>query len=214
MKRLFTLLLAATLAASMASAQQTDIRKAAGRYKGVTALTTQVTQTTHNAALTEDAVTSGHFYYKDSEGVSMVFKETGEMLIATDNTFTMVKDGKEHVAKASGKGDNPFEVLRDVFRNLLSGNDNASLTDMADVNIDTQGNTCTLTITPATTDAKMKRRMMYTSCVAAIDLKSSELRSLRIYQRGENYTQYDFSKYEFNTSVDSGVFDAGTVTRQ
>ena len=52
---------------------------------------------------------------------------------------------------------------------------------------------------------------MFTSCVAVIDLKAAELRSLRINEQGENYTQYDFSNYVFDAEVSSSVFDIQTV---
>ncbi len=211
MKRIFTLFLTAILVFAGASAQQTDISKAVKKYKSANTLTTRVKQTRHNAALTKDAVSEGSFYYKKPNSVSMVFKEAKEMLLATGDTYTMVKSGKQHVAKADGKGDNPFEVLGDVLRNLLSGEANSKLTNMADVKQKTQGNTCTITITPTVTDAKLKRKMMYSSCILTIDLKAGEVRSLRINEKGENYTLYDFSNYVFNGDINSKVFDPKIV---
>lgn len=193
------------------SAQQEELRKVAERYKTVNTLITDVTQTRHNVALTKDIVTKGHFYYKGPNCQSMVFKSSREMLLAKDNTFVMVKDGKQHTTKAKGLGNNPFETLRDVFRNLLSTNDNAALTDAADVKFTKQGNTCTITITPIVTTSKAKRRMMFTSCVATIDLTAGELRSLRINEPSGNYTQYDLSNYVFNSEVSNSVFDTQMV---
>ena len=161
--------------------------------------------------MTKDVVTDGHFYYKKPNNLSMVFKESGEMLIAVGSTFVMVKDGKQHVAKAKRKGNNPFEILQDVFRNLLSADDDVQLTDMADVKLETQGNTCTITIMPTAIGVKAKRRSMFTSCIVTIDLKTAELRSLRINEQGENYTQYDFSNYVFDAEISSNVFDTRTV---
>lgn len=211
MKRLFTLFITALLVCTGLSAQRADIRKAAERYMKANTLITNVKQIKHNAALTKDVVTDGHFYYKKPNNQSMVFKESGEMLIAVGNTFVMVKDGKQHVAKAKGKGNNPFEILQDVFRNLLSADDDARLTDMADVKLEAQGNTCTLTVTPTVTGAKAKRRSMFTSCIVTIDLKTAEVRSLRINEQGENHTQYDFSNYVFDAEISNSVFDPQTV---
>lgn len=208
MKRLFTLFFVVMLVCIGASAQRADIRKAVERYKNANTLTANVTQTKHNVALTKDAVTKGYFYYQKPSNLSMVFKDSKEKLIATGNNFIMIKNGKQHVAKAKGKGNNPFETLREVFRNLLSSNDNAKLTDMADVNMKKQGNTCTITITPTVTDAKAKRRMMFTSCVVTIDLKAGEIRRLRINEKRGNYTQYDFSNYVFNAKLNSNAFKA------
>ncbi len=211
MKRFFTLFLAVVLISMGVSAQQTDIQKAAKRYKAANTLTADVTLTRHNAALTKDAVSEGHFYYKKPSSLSMVFKTSKEMLLAMGDTYTMVKGGKQSTTKADGKGNNPFEALSDVFRNLLSSDDYTHLTDMADVNMKTQGNTCTITITPNVTDPKLKRKMMYSSCAVTIDLKAGELRTLRINERGENFSQYDFSNYVFDGKVDNGVFDAKIV---
>jgi outer membrane lipoprotein-sorting protein len=132
------------------------------------------------------------------------------MLIAKDNTFTMVKDGRQRVAKAQGKGNNPFETLRDVFTSLLT-TDNATLTDVADVAFSKQGQVVTMTLTPKATDAKAKRRMMFSECVVTFNLKSAELTRLVIHEPSGNYTQYDFSNYVFNAEVNSGMFDPKTV---
>ncbi len=209
MKRLFTLLAFFLAVFTAARAQQADIGKAAKRYKAASTLVTAVKQTRHNAALTKDVVTTGHFYYKKPNSLSMVFEDSKEMLLAVNNTFVMVRDGKQHVAKTGGG--NPYEILQDVFRNLLSSGDGSKLTDMADVKTKSQGNVYTITITPAAADAKAKRRTMFTSCTVTVDLKAGELRSVRINERGENYTQYDFSDYSFNAEIKSGAFEAGTV---
>ena len=70
-----------------------------------------------------------------------------------------------------------------------------------------QGNSCTITIFPKVKNIKSKRRMMYTSCIVIVDLKAAELRSVRSYERGENYTQYDFSNYIINAEIDTNAFD-------
>jgi outer membrane lipoprotein-sorting protein len=210
MKKIFTLFVALTLICLGAQAQQADVRKAAERYKNCKTLVTDVTQTRHNVAVTKDAVSKGHFYYRQPNSESMVFPEAKEMLIAKDNTFTMVKDGRQRVAKAQGKGNNPFETLRDVFTSLLT-TDNTTLTDVADVAFSKQGQVVTMTLTPKTTDAKAKRRMMFSECVVTFNLKSAELTRLVIHEPSGNYTQYDFSNYVFNAEVNSGMFDPQTV---
>lgn len=212
MRRLFFLFITTVFLCAGVSAQRTDLRKVAERYKTVKTLTAHVTQVRHNAALTEDFVEEGYFYYKEPDKQSMIFKKAGEMLLATGDSFVMVKNGRQHVAKAKGKGDNPFEVLQDVFRNLLLADNRAVLTDMADVKLEKRGNICTITITPHVgANSKAKRRMIFTSCVATVDLVAAELRSLRINERGMNYTQYEFSNYVLDAEVGSSVFDVSTV---
>lgn len=210
MKKIFILWMVLVTMVAGVQAQQADVRKAAERYKNCKTLVTDVTQTRHNVAVTKDVVSKGHFYFKSPNQESMVFTDAKEMLIADANTFTMVKDGRQRVAKAQGKGNNPFETLRDVFTSLLTTQDE-SLTDAADVEFGKQGQLVTLTLTPKTTDAKAKRRMMFTKCVATFNLKSAELTRLVIHEPSGNYTQYDFSNYVFNGEVNSKVFDPKTV---
>ncbi|MCD8298098.1 MAG: outer membrane lipoprotein carrier protein LolA, partial [Prevotella sp.] len=76
MKRIFTLFLIAVLVCTGISAQQTDISKAAKKYKSANTLTARVKQTRHNAAITKDALSDGYFYYKKPNSVSMVFKDS------------------------------------------------------------------------------------------------------------------------------------------
>lgn len=210
MKRLFTLSLAAVIACTAAFAQRADIRKAAQRYNNVASLTANVSMTRHNAAITQDATAEGTLYYKRPDTESMVFKKQKEMLLATGSKYTMVRNGKQRTAKP-GSG-NPFEVIKEVFTGILSADDNAPLSKTADVKMARHGNTCTVTITPkATKNGKKARRQMYTSCVATIDLKAAELRSLRINERAGNYTLYTFAAYKLNAKVDDAMFSVKAV---
>lgn len=188
-------------------AQQAELKKAAvSRYKNATTVTAHVTMTRHNAALTQDAVTKGYFYYKSPNTESMVFKTTKDMLLADGTTYTMVRSGKKRSIKANNTGNNPFEVLRDLLTHLFTADANAKLTSMATVQMKKQGNTCTVTVTPSTTDKKALRRFMYTSCVMTIDMKAAEIRTLRINEKAGNYTQYDFSNYAINATLPSTAF--------
>lgn len=210
MKRLFTLSLAVVIACTTAFAQRADIKKAAQRYKNVASLTASVSMTRHNAAITQDTKAEGTLYYKKPDTESMVFKKQKEMLLASGTKYVMVKNGKQRTAKP-GSG-NPFEVIKEVFGNIISADDNATLSKTADVKMARHGNTCTVTITPkAAKNGKKTRRQMYTSCVATIDLKAGELRSLRINERAGNYTQYDFSAYKLNAKVDDTAFSVKAV---
>ncbi|EJW97292.1 outer membrane lipoprotein carrier protein LolA [gut metagenome] len=193
------------------SAQETALRQFARQYETAHSMKANVVQTHHNVAFTKDRVTNGHFYYKRPDRYSMLFRESGEMLIASDNQFIKVWNGKQHVAKGKGKGYNPFEIIQEVFRNLLSREGDAPLSDKADVKLEVKDAVCTITIRPAVTNPKEKRRLMFTSCLVSVDLKASELRSLRINERGENYTQYDFSHYVWDVQFGDDVFDAQTM---
>lgn len=210
MKRLFIMLGALLVACADLSAQKAEIREAAKRYENVNTLITAVTQTRHSTIIAEDAVAEGHFYYLKPDCMSMVFKDSGEQFYAVGNTYVMVKDGKSHTAKGKGRGDNPFETLKLVFTDLLSGKDDPELSRIAEVDLEKQGDICTVTIVPVAENAKARRRMMYTSCVATIDLKAAELRRVHISEKDGNYTQYDFSNYLPGAEISYDVFSPKT----
>ncbi|WP_418697818.1 LolA family protein [Bacteroides sp.] len=206
MKKLFILFITALFSCVPLLAQDAGMQKAVDRYKNMNTLTATVIQTKHNAAVTQDVASRGYFYFKKPARMCMTFNEGSETLLMDDNTFTMVTDGKKSVAK--GKGNNQFESLLAVFKNITAGEDAAvDLSDMADVEMTKHDNICTLTVIPIVSDEKAKRKMMFTSFVLTIDLKSSELKSLRMNEKGKNYTQYDFSNYVFNGTVSDSVFN-------
>lgn len=211
MKRILTTLFAVVLLCATATAQRAEIQKAAQRYRNVNTVTATVTQTRHNAAVTKDAVATGKFYFKRPEKHSMVFSKTKEMLLFDGTSYIMARNGKQRKAKASVKGANPFEVLKEVFGNLISGSSTTQLSKCADVKLTRQGNIGTITITPNITDSKAKRRLMYTSCVVTVDIKAAEVRRVLINERGKNYTRYDFSDFHLNGEVSNNVFNVKTA---
>ena len=160
-------------------AQKAEIQQAVERYKNMNTLTAAVTWTRHNAAVTQDVVTQGYFYFKPPGRMCMTFNDGKDMLLMDGSTFAMVTDGKKSVAK--GEGSNQFESLLAVFKSLVSGGDaDVDLSELADVDITKRDNICTLTIIPLVPDEKAKRKQMFTSFVLTLDLKLSELKSLRM----------------------------------
>ena len=53
---------------------------------------------------------------------------------------------------------------------------------------------------------KEKRRLMFTSFVLTLDNATGRLLSLRMNERGENYTQYDLSSHQPGAAVGDAVF--------
>ena len=206
MKRLFVTLGTLFIVCMGVSAQKADIREAARRYENMKTLITAVTQTRHSTIVAEDVVAKGHFYFREPDYMCMIFKEPDEQFYAVNNMYVMVKDGKSRTAKGRGKGNNPFETLKLVFRDLLSDKDDPELPRIARVDMDKRGDICTVSIVPVVEDTKARHRMMFTSCTATIDLKAAELRSVRINEKDGNYTQYDFSDYIPGAEVSYDIF--------
>ena len=188
------------------SAQEIDFNSALERYKSMKTLKATVVRTKHNVAIADDVVTKGNFYFKQPSKACLTFDNGKDMLVMNGSTFSMVSDGKK--SSAQGQGNSQYEAFQTVFKGLLSGEEtDVNINDLADVDITKEGNICTLTVTPIVEDAKERRKMMFSSFVLVIDLKSSELKSLRMNERGENYTQYDFSQYVFDGEVSDSVFN-------
>ena len=206
MKKIYTLFITLILICAPLRAQQTEVRNIMERYKGIHTLTAAVTQTQHSAAVAADRTARGHFYFKQPARMCITLDEGREILLKDGNIFTRVADGKKSVAR--GRGANPFETIQIVIETLTSDTapDNA-LAEVADVKMTRNGNLCVFTITPTASDAKSRRRMMFTSFVLTVDLHSRELRSMLLNGKGENYTQYDFSDYAFDAAVSDSVFN-------
>lgn len=195
------------LACLTVSAQQSELCKAvASHFQGLNSFTATVKLTRHNAAVTNDNVTKGTYYWKRPNQQSMVFPDTKEMLLASSTAYTMVKGGKQRTVKAKAMGNNPFEILTDIFTHMASG-DTKTLTTQANVSVAKQGASYLLTVTPKAMDAKAKRRLMFTSFTVLID-NAGNVTRLHINERGGNYSQYDFSACQPNVSINSKMFTA------
>ncbi len=207
MKRTIITFFILLLACITVSAQQEELgRTVASHFQGLNSFTATVKLTRHNAAVTNDNVTKGNFYWKRPDQQSMVFPDTKEMLLASGTAYTMVKNGKQRTVKAKSMGNNPFEILTDIFTHMASGN-SKTLTNQANVTVTKQGASYLLKVTPKTTDAKAKRRLMFTSFTVLID-NAGNVTRLHINERGGNYSQYDFSGYQLNTNINSKMFTA------
>ena len=202
MRKLIVLLL--TLLPCLAlPAQEADIRRLAEHYADVQTLSATVVRTRHNAVLTQDEVTRGHFYLKKPGKMCLSFGDNKDMLLMDAGVFTLVQDGRQSVAK--GRNGRVMGALGTVLRGLFA--DGAYTPDeAATVAVEQQGNRCILTVTPVLKNAKEKRRLMFTSFVLTLDNATGRLQSLRMNERGENYTQYDLSGHQPGADVGDSVF--------
>jgi len=194
MRKLFTLLIIILFPSAFLFAQE------------IRTLTATVTRTKHNAAVTEDLVTKGKFYFSNPGKICMIFDEEKEKLLMDGNNFILINDGKSSVAK--GKEASHLALLQSVLQSILTGGDGIVDTLRAEnMEITKQDNI--VRIAPATDNAKAKRRMMFTSFTLTIDPMTSRLKSLYMHEKGENYTRYDLSGYKLNDIVDDNLFNSG-----
>ena len=181
------------------------MQRAMERFKDMTSLTADVTQTKHNSMVTNDIVSKGNFYFKKPNKMCMSFNNGKDMMLMDGENFTMVKDGVRNTA--NGGGNDQLQALKTIIKNFSAGQESdIDLSEIADIDMEKKGNLMVMTITPIVTDAKAKRRQMFSSFVVTIDQKAGELKSLRMNEKGKNYTQYDFSNFKLNAPVNDSVF--------
>ncbi len=202
MKKLIVLLLV-LLPCLALTAQEADIRRLAEHYADVQTLSATVTRTRHNVLLAQDEVTRGHFFLKKPGKMCLSFDDNKDMLLMESGTFTLVEQGRRTVAK--GRNGQVLGALGSVLRGLFA--DGSYVPDeAATVTVEQSGNRCILTVTPLLKNAKEKRRLMFTSFVLTLDNASGRLLSLRMNERGENYTQYDLTGHQPGAAVSDIVF--------
>ena len=215
MKKILTVLFGLVLAASPLSsgltsvqAQDADImQKAQERFKNMETLEADVVMTKHNTMVTKDVTSKGKFYFKKPSKMTMSFNDGADMLLMDGQTFTMVKDGKKQTM--SGNGNSQLAALKTLLQNFSAGQESeVDLSDIADVDMERNGDLVVITVTPIVTDAKQKRKMMFTSFVVTVNTKKSELKTVRMNEKGENYTEYEFSNFKVNGNVPDAVFVA------
>jgi len=174
-------------------AQNADLQKAVAKYKKVTTVTAAATKTSHKDAIAKDVVTKGTLTMKKPADVTVSIDGGKDQLIMHGSEFTMVVKGKSH--KTSSQKNPQFATFQAVFEYILKGGD-SDLSKLNDLAISKQGNNIILTITPMADSKKAQRRMLFSSFVLTIDKNTSELKALRMNERG-GYTEYTFTGHQF-----------------
>ena len=176
------------------NAQNADLQKAVARYKKVSAVTAAATKTSHKDAIAKDVVTKGTLTMKKPSEVGIVIDGGQDQLLMKGSEFTMVVKGKSH--KTSSQKNPQFATFQAVFEYILKGGE-GDLSRLNDLTVTKQGSQLVLTISPQTDSKKAQRRMLFSSFVLTIDKNTSELKTLRMNERG-GYTEYTFTGHKFN----------------
>ena len=194
MKRLLISLTLMICQLTFCLAQNTDLQKAVAKYKKATTVTAAVTKTSHKDAIAKDVVTKGMLTMKKPAEVGIVIDGGKDQLLMKGSDFTMVVKGKSH--KTSSLTNPQFATFQAVFEYILKGGE-GDLSKLSDLAMTKQGSSIVLTITPKADSKKAQRRMLFSSFVLTIDKNTSELKTLRMNERG-GYTEYTFTGYKFN----------------
>lgn len=197
MKKLFVTLTLA-LACAVSFAQNADFTKAVAKYKNVSSLTATATRTVHKTAVAKDKVVAGNLYVS-GKGTKVLIANGKDALLMNGTKFTMKKGPLK--AKTDSEQDARYKTFHDVLQSIFSGG-SIDISKHADTKISKSGSNVIVTITPAET----KKKQMFSSYILTIDGKAQELRSIRMMQKGGNYTEYTFSGYKLGATVDEKLF--------
>lgn len=200
---IFTLTLCSSFSVSL-HAQEDVMKQAMEGYKNLTTLSAKVTKTVHNEMVTKDLTTKGDFFFKKPAKMVISTNQGKDKLLTDGENFTIVTDGKASTAK--GKGNSALGPLVNAIKGMTSGDSDTDLSDVADVDVEKQGNLMIMTIVPIVKSAAEKRKMMFQSFVITVDSKAGELKSIRLNEKGKNYQQYDFSDFKHDVKIDDAVF--------
>ncbi|MBQ9642234.1 MAG: hypothetical protein IJV06_11850 [Bacteroidaceae bacterium] len=198
--RFFSLCALTLFSVLCASAQTTEFQKAIAKYKNATTVTATAVKTTHRTSVAKDDVVSGTLIIQRPNKMNITVNQGKDQLDMTGADFTMTMRGKSH--KTSSKKNPLFATFQTVLETIITGGATpANLNDRQDVKIEKQQGNIVLTILPAADSSsaqkKASKRQMFTSFVITINTQTSEIRSLRMNEKGQNYTNYDFSNYSF-----------------
>lgn len=187
-----------------ASAQEDMMQQAMEGYKNMTSLQANVKKTVHNTMVTKDQVSTGMFYFKKPAMMCITTNQGKDKLLTDGESFTIVQNGKASTAK--GSGNSSLTPLVNAIKGMTSGDSETDLSDVADVDVENEGNKMVMTIVPITKTAAEKRKLIYQSFIITIDTKAGELRSIRLCGKGENWEQYDFSNFKKDVAIKDEVF--------
>ncbi len=193
MKRLLIALSFIIFHLTFSVAQNADLQKAVAKYKKVSTVTAAATKTSHKDAIAKDVVTKGTLTMKKPADVTVSIDGGKDQLIMHGSEFTMVVKGKSH--KTSSQTNPQFATFQAVFEYILNGGE-GDLSKLSDLAVTKQGNNIVLTITPKADSKKAQRRMLFSSFVLTLDKGTSELKALRMNERG-GYTEYTFTGHQF-----------------
>ena len=200
---IFTLTLCSSFSVSL-HAQEDVMKQAMEGYKNLTTIKADVKKTVHNTMVTKDVVTTGTFYFKKPALMCITTNGGKDQLLTNGENFTMVKDGKP--STTSAKGNSALAPLVNAIKGITQGKTDTDLSDVADVDMEREGDLMIMTIAPITKSAAEKRKLMFQSYVITVDTKVGELKSVRLNEKGQNYQQYDFSNFKRDVKIDDAVF--------
>lgn len=204
MKKMFLMIVPVLLAGTGVSAQAVSDLNGIRKYRDVSTLVANVRQTRHHIAMKEDKTIDGKLYFGRPDSYGLVLGNGEERLLAVNGTYTMVRNGKNRSISSGSKAFNPFEAMRQVLDYLLAVDE--QLAGREDITLLRQEGKLFITFR-AVPEGKPKQKRGFTSCVAVIDMESSELCSFRMDEANGSYTRYDFSRYVANGEIEPDVFN-------
>lgn len=197
MKKIVLFLMLALLSCPAMHAQYAAFKQSVAKYRTVKSAVASAVMTKGNKVMKKTKKATGYLYMKDPDKVAISVNNGKDQLVMNGNTFTMVTNGRKHIANATTAAQ--FAAFKQVFQSVLSGG-NINVDKIPGVSITQNNGNVVVTMIPS-----KQKRMMFTSFILTIDKTSNSLESLRMNGK-RGYTLYTFGNFRFGAAVNNKVF--------
>lgn len=156
-------------------------------------------QTKHMEIFNEDIISSGKFYYQNEDKICLDYLKPAKYIIVINgNKIKTVTDGKKNIVNL--KSNKVMKEMRSMLTACMSGN----ITQISGYKMEffEDNKFYLIKIIPTSQDVKgyISQFDVY------MDKNDMSVSKLRITEKGDNYTDYQFKNKKFNQLTNENVF--------
>lgn len=206
MNKIYTIILLLSLVLTSANAQMKEVKNLEAFNNRVTEMATQIKsiesdfkQVKHLDIFNEDVTSKGRFYYIAEDKINLSYTQpTDYKIIINGNRIRIDSDGKTSIV--SLKSNKVMNEMRSMLAACMSGNISKITNYKMTFFEDQSSYLVKIKPTDKSLEAYISGFDIY---LAKTDMSVSKL---RIYETGNDYTDYIFSNRKFNTLKDDALF--------
>lgn len=159
------------------------------------------TQTKKIKNIRQPIIADGRFYYDNNRLMAMIYNTPkGDKVIMSQDSFTVIAGGKKMVSESSS---NPMMAQISYMMQACMSGDVTKLGRGWDMDISEQSLGYMIKITP--TDRRVQKYV--NAMLMYFDKSDLTLDKLRIEERNDCYTEYEFKNKQLNGKLDKSVFN-------
>ncbi|MEG0517932.1 MAG: outer membrane lipoprotein carrier protein LolA [Bacteroidales bacterium] len=157
--------------------------------------------TRHLQKLTRDVTMRGKFYYNNTGEMALRYTEPkGNLILVKNGVFSMITAGKTTTAQGSS---NPMlEQITNMIKACMTG-DISQLGRGWNTNYTAENGKYTIELIPQ--DSRTKKYLA--KIILLFNGTDMSLEKMIMQEKGENYSQYEFTHKLFNKAIDASKFE-------